>query len=43
MRGIIKGSIKYIFLAIIACVGAVAIYNIVVPKENRIPIGIVIK
>lgn len=43
MRLFIKGFIKYFFLAVVACIGAVIIYNYVVPKEDRIPIGIEIK
>ena len=43
MKTIIKGAIKYTLLAVVACVGAVAIYYYVVPKEDRIPIGIEVK
>ena len=43
MKPLVKGFIKYSLLAIIACIGAVAIYYYVVPEENRIPIGIVVK
>ena len=43
MKALIKGFFKYFMLAVIACLGAVAIYYYVVPEENRIPIGIEIK
>ncbi len=35
-----KGFLKYIILFIIACVGAIGIYYMVVPEENRIPFSI---
>lgn len=40
MKLLIKGFIKYFFLAVVACIGAVIIYNVVVPKDSRIPISI---
>lgn len=43
MKYILKSTIKYTLLALVACVGAVAIYYYVVPKEDRIPIGIEVK
>lgn len=38
-----KGFAKYIFLFIIACIGAIAIHYAVVPPEERIPFSIEIK
>lgn len=40
MKLFIKGFIKYFILALVACIGAIAIYNYVVPSEDRTPIGI---
>jgi len=39
----LKSSLKYFMLFIIACAASIALYYYVVPEEKRIPIGIEIK
>ena len=35
-----RGFLKYLILFLIACVCSITMYYSLVPKENRIPIGI---
>ena len=36
----LKSSMKYIMLFVVACAASIALYYYVVPEEKRIPIGI---
>lgn len=36
----LKASLKFFLLFIVACIGAVAIYYLIVPSEDRIPISV---